>query len=474
MPRELKLFNSRTRKVELFQPLSPPAVGVYTCGPTVYSAAHIGNMRSFLFADLLKRSLKYFGFQVNHVMNITDVGHLTNENEDTGEDRLEVGAKREGLDAWGVAAKYTELYFKHADQLNIVRPDIVCKATDHIADQIEMVKALEDKGYTYGTDDGIYFDTSKFERYGDLARIDIEGLQEGHRVEQGQKRNKTDFALWKFSPTDEHRAMEWESPWGTGFPGWHIECSAMSRRFLGEQFDIHTGGEDLLPIHHTNEVAQAECASGKHPFVNVWMHGAFLVIGDGIKMSKSKGHVFTVEVLEANGIPPPAYRLLCLQSHYRKQLKFNDENIHGAVRCYERLTRVAGDLAAQAGPVEEDLALSAAAADYKAIFEEAIANDLNAPQAFSNLMTLIDDTKLSAAERVSLIRTHDRVLGIEPFHPVAVKTEVPQEWLDRLAARNQARLDKDWSKADQLRDEISAAGFEILDSPEGSTLKRKH
>src|SRR5690606_15895802 len=247
----------------------------------------------------------------------------------------------------------------------------------------------EEKGFTYRTDDGIYFDTSKFDRYGDLAKLDIEGLQEGHRVEQGQKRNKTDFALWKFSPKDEKRAMEWESPWGIGFPGWHIECSAMSTKFLGEQFDIHTGGEDLLPIHHTNEVAQAECASGRHPFVNVWMHGAFLVIGDGVKMSKSKGHVFTVEVLEDNGVPAPAYRLLCMQSHYRKQLQFNDGNIQGALRCYERLTRVACEMEKSAGPVSDDLQLSDKARAYVKNFEDAIANDLNAPQAFSNLMTLI-------------------------------------------------------------------------------------
>jgi cysteinyl-tRNA synthetase len=262
----LKIFNTLTREIEVFRPLHGNKVGMYTCGPTVYNFAHIGNLRTYVFADLLVKTLRYFNFEVNQVMNITDVGHLTDDGND-GDDKMEMASKKTGNSVWEIAQRYTDIFFKHTDLLHISRPNIICKATDHIREQIEQIKQLEQNGYTYKTTDGIYFNSLKFKDYTKLAKIHIEGLNAGERVEMGEKINPTDFALWKFSSPEEKRAMEWPSPWGIGFPGWHIECSAMGMKYLGETFDLHTGGIDHIPIHHTNEIAQAECATGKAPFV---------------------------------------------------------------------------------------------------------------------------------------------------------------------------------------------------------------
>ena len=292
----LKLYNTLTRKKEVFKPIRKGEVGMYTCGPTVYWYQHIGNLRTYIFSDILKRVLIYNGYKVKQVMNVTDVGHLTSDS-DEGEDKIEKAAKKEGKKAQDIADFYLKIFKEDFKKLNISEPDIWCRATKHIKEQIELIKKLEKKGFTYKTSDGVYFDTSKLKDYSKLARLKIENLQAGKRVAIGEKKNKTDFALWKFSKQPGKRQQEWKSPWGIGFPGWHIECSAMSSKYLGKQFDIHTGGEDHIPVHHTNEIAQSEAAFGKKPWVKFWIHGAYLTFS-GEKMSKSKGAIATISDLE--------------------------------------------------------------------------------------------------------------------------------------------------------------------------------
>ena len=471
VPHKIRFFNTLTRQIEDFKPLIPGKVSIYACGPTVYSYAHIGNMRTYVFVDVLRRTLEYFGYDVQHVMNITDVGHLTDD-ADTGEDKLEVGARREGLTAWDVAARYTAAFFEHAALLNIKRPHQVCKATDYIPEQIQMVEALQRRGYTYTTEDGVYFDTARFPEYTKLARIDISGLQEGHRVQVGAKRHKTDFALWKFSRPEERRAMEWDSPWGRGFPGWHIECSAMSIKRLGEQFDIHTGGVDHIPIHHTNEIAQAECSTGCSPFVRFWMHGEFLVLDDE-KMSKSLGNVLTVATLKDQGFDPLAFRMLALQSHYRKQLRFNQDNLVSAAKGLERLRISTRRLSDEAQGAKFHGPLSQRGSEHQAAFDHALASDLNMPQAVAQAFSLIDDAKVVAPEKLHLLWIFDEVFGIGMFKAPAVSTEIPAEMTAMLVARNQARADKNWAEADRLRQEITGRGYDICDGDSGTVLKKR-
>jgi cysteinyl-tRNA synthetase len=310
----LRLYDTYSRSLREFVPLNPPEVGLYTCGPTVYDYAHIGNLRTYLFEDILRRVLLFNGYAVKHVMNITDVGHLVSDG-DTGEDKMERGSRRTGKSAWEIAAFYTEAFQADLERLNILPPTVWCRATDYIAEQIATIQCIEANGFTYRTSDGIYFDTSKLPDYGYLARLDIAGLQAGARVDMGEKRNPTDFALWKFSPPDEQRQMEWESPWGIGFPGWHIECSAMSTKFLGSFFDIHCGGEDHISVHHTNEIAQTQACEGTH-LANFWLHGTFLQI-DEAKMSKSSGEFLRLQSLLDRNIDPLVYRFFCLGAHYR-------------------------------------------------------------------------------------------------------------------------------------------------------------
>lgn len=474
MAEKIRIFNTLTRSVEDFVPLRDGKVGLYTCGPTVYHYAHIGNMRTYVFADILRRSLEHFGYDVEHVMNITDVGHLTND-DDMGDDKLEVAAKKEGLDAWAVAKRYTDAFFAHAELLNIKRPRVVCKATDFIKEQIAMIESLEAKGFTYKTSDGVYFDTAKFPKYASFARIDVDGLQEGHRIDSGEKRGKTDFALWKFSKPEEKRQMEWVSPWGLGFPGWHIECSAMSMKFLGEQFDIHTGGVDHIPIHHTNEIAQSECATGTAPFVRYWMHGEFLIIEGDEKMSKSLGNTLTVGTLEQRGFAPLGFRVLALQSHYRKQLRFSYDNLVGAVKAYERLTAQAIRIRQEAGNAQYlGSQPSDKGAKHLAIFNEAMANDLNTPQALAALYGLMEDPAVAAPEKTWLIEKMDTVLGIDVFHQQSVSEAIPEELTALLAARNAARTAKNWGEADRLRKDILERGYDILDAATGgSSLKKR-
>jgi len=352
MPKPLTLYDNYERALRPFVPLEPGGpVGVYTCGPTVYDYQHIGNFRTFLFEDLLKRVLRWNGYRVRHVMNITDVGHLTSD-ADTGEDKMEKGSRRTGMTAWEIAQLYTDAFLADMKALHIEDPDVLCRATDHIPEQIEFIADIERKGFAYATTDGVYFDTSKQAGYGRLARLDKEGLAAGHRVEQGEKRHPTDFALWKFSPPGERRQMEWESPWGKGFPGWHIECSAMAQKYLGDWFDIHCGGEDHIPVHHTNEIAQTEARVGTR-LANFWMHGYFLLSNDA-KMAKSAGEFLRIASLAERGYDPIAFRYLCLTGHYRSQLNFTWEALDAAQTGLDRMRvgfhALPADAAARADP----------------------------------------------------------------------------------------------------------------------------
>lgn len=454
----LQLFDTYERKVRPFEPLEPGKVGLYCCGPTVYNFAHIGNLRTYLFEDLLRRVLLANGYDVNHIVNITDVGHLTSDG-DTGDDKMELGSKRTGMTAWELADYYTEAFQKDLDRLNILTPSLWCKATDHIPEQIAFIEDLEAKGFTYRTSDGIYFDSRKLNSYGHLARLDIEGLQAGARVEQGERKFVTDFALWKFSPEDEQRQMEWDSPWGRGFPGWHIECSAMSARYLGDYFDIHCGGEDHIPIHHTNEIAQTEASRGTR-LANFWMHGYFLQV-DNEKMAKSAGEFLTVEKLVDKGYDPLAYRYLCFTAHYRTQMSFSWDNLDSAAKTLSRLY----ELAYSWGEPGE------LSADHLERFHQHLNDDLNMPKALA-VVWEVARSSLPEDVRKATLLAFDEVLGLEIgiWEPESV--DIPDEVMQLLERREQARKDKEWQRADELRDEITARGFVIEDTREGARLSR--
>jgi len=462
MAKELTLYNTLTRTKETFRPLRTGKVGMYSCGPTVYSDAHIGNLRAFVFADTLKRVLTYNGFAVTHVMNITDVGHLTDD-ADAGEDKMEKGAKREGVSVWDIAKRYTDAFMRDIKALNIIEPTRWCKATDHIKEQIAQVEVLEKKGYTYETGDGIYFDTSKLDDYGKLARLKAVELQEGIRVDMGGKKHKTDFALWKFSPKEKKRAMEWESPWGTGFPGWHIECSAMSSKYLGKQFDIHTGGIDLIPVHHTNEIAQSECAWGKKPWVKYWLHNEFLVNDKG-KMAKSSGEFLTLNALTKKGYAALDYRYFLLTGNYRQQLQFSWEAMDSAKQSRERLMHIIDELREKEESSEGDVK------PYEQEFLEAINDDLNTPKALAVLWNVLRDKELGAKEKRTLTEEFDSVLGLKLLEEE--QPDIPQEITDLAEKREAARKKKDFTTSDKLRDEIAKRGYRIDDTKDGWKIKK--
>lgn len=473
-----KFYNTLTRSLETFEPLSPTGVGVYTCGPTVYHHAHLGNLRTYIASDVLVRVLRLTGHEVKHVMNITDVGHLVSD-EDEGEDKMAVGAAREGITAWEIAERYSKSFFEQCALLNIATPTVVCRATKHIAQQIAMVQALEDRGCAYRTDDGMYFDTSRDPSYGQLARLDIEGLKAGARVEVGKKRNKTDFALWKFSRPGENRQMEWESPWGKGFPGWHIECSAMSTHYLGTQFDIHTGGIDHIPVHHSNEIAQSECATGDKPFVRFWLHSNFLQMADAERMAKSSGDFLTVFKLCDKGYDPLAFRLFCLRAHYRSPLKFSWESLDGVAVAYKRLRSETSGLASKI--TDEELAAVEGAAPHEAqaAYEQeilsALCNDLATPTAMTALQRAVEDQALPPACKLAIVKRFDAVFALDLLTPVK---EEDSESLDSeieamLADRERARSQKDWASSDRLRRELEAQGYIVKDTPEGQKVQRK-
>ncbi len=457
---ELFLYNSLTRRKERFQPLTPGQVGLYTCGPTVYNYAHIGNLRTYLFEDVLKRALAYNGYTVKHVMNITDVGHLTGD-RDMGRDKLEEGARREGKSAWEIAAYYTAAFRKDMERLNILEPSIWCKATDTIPEQIALIQTLEAKGYTYRTRDGIYFDTARFPDYTKLSHQNIEALQEGARVEiNPEKRNATDFALWKFSPADVRRQMEWDSPWGTGFPGWHIECSAMSMKYLGDQLDIHCGGTDHIDVHHTNEIAQSEAATGK-PFFRFWMHGAFLIISGGKKMAKSEGNFMTLEnAFVQNGIDPLAYRYAAFLTHYRKPMEYSPEAMEGAVNGVRHLRNQVRTLKDAADDKQGQIC-----DDLRAQFLKEINDDLNMPRAMAVVQELLKSDR-APEDKLATVFDFDRVLGLDLARADKAGT-LPAAIEQMVAARIKARQERDFARSDELRDAIQAHGYIVQDTPEG-------
>ncbi len=460
MPKPLTLYDNYERALRPFVPLEPGGpVGVYTCGPTVYDYQHIGNFRTFLFEDLLKRVLRWNGYRVRHVMNITDVGHLTSD-ADTGEDKMEKGARRTGMTAWEIAQLYTDAFLADMTALHIESPDVLCRATDHVREQIEFIADIERKGFAYATADGVYFDTSKQPGYGRLARLDKDGLAAGHRVEQGEKRHPTDFALWKFSPPGEQRQMEWDSPWGTGFPGWHIECSAMAQKYLGDWFDIHCGGEDHIPVHHTNEIAQTEARVGTR-LANFWMHGYFLLSNDA-KMAKSAGEFLRIASLAERGYDPIAFRYLCLTGHYRSQLNFTWEALDAAQTGLDRMRQ-----GFHALPVEP-----AAQADPALVerFTEMLNDDLNLPRALAVAWEALRGDAPAAARRATLAKFDEVLgLGLATWQPKAV--EVPAAIEALAKARADARKARNWADADRLRKALADAGWDVEDRADGFALR---
>jgi cysteinyl-tRNA synthetase len=463
---KLFLYNTLNRKKEEFIPLKKDQVGLYTCGPTVYNFAHIGNLRTYIFEDILKRVLHYNGYQVIHVMNITDVGHLTGD-RDMGEDKMEKGAQREGRTAWDIAEFYSRAFREDIRRLNILEPDIWVKATDTIADQIALIKTLEEKGYTYQTRDGVYFDTSKFKGYTKLSHQDIDSLQEGARVEKNpEKRNLTDFALWKFTPDGVHRQMEWDSPWGLGFPGWHVECSAMSMKFLGDQLDIHCGGADHIDVHHTNEIAQSEAATGKK-FFNFWMHGAFLIIAGGKKMAKSEDNFLTLDnALVKKGINPLVYRFAAFQTHYRKPMEYSEESVNaahnGLLHLQNQVRQVTRSRTGQEGMLSQE---------HKTKFLDAINDDLNMPRAMAVVQELLKSA-IKDSDKLATILDFDKVLGLK-LDQVDKPEELPEEVQKLLDKRRAARAAKDWAISDRLRDEIQDLGYLVQDTKEGMKAIKK-
>jgi cysteinyl-tRNA synthetase len=464
---QLKFYNTLIRKKEPFAPLEGDAVRLYTCGPTVYNYQHIGNYRTYVFEDVLKRVLKRFGYRVRHVMNITDVGHLTSQ-ADTGEDKVEMEAKKEGKSAWDVAKFYAEAFLRDIDALNIERSDILCKATDHIPEQIALIKRLEANGVTYKIADGIYFDTSRFPQYGRLDPSRLEGQKAGARVEVVEgKRHPQDFALWKFTPPDRKRQMEWDSPWGRGFPGWHIECSAMAMKYLGESFDIHCGGVDHVSIHHTNEIAQAEAATGK-PFVKYWLHGEFLLMAKA-KMAKSAGGFVTLAGLSEKGIDPLAYRLFCFSAHYRKPLEFSWEALAAAQKSLGTLREHTDEL--RGLPADEN-----AKAEVQAAldgFDAALADDLNMPAAMAEVWACLRSPKISPAGKRALLESVDQVLGLRLLEKREAAALAPH-LMALIQEREKARKNKDFARADMIRKDLFDHGVVLEDTAQGPRWKVLH
>lgn len=457
----MTLYNTLTRSKEVFSPLNPPSVGFYSCGPTVYSTAHIGNLRTYLFNDWLRRTLRFAGYTLNHVMNITDVGHLTDDGDD-GEDKMEKAARERKIDPLAIAAAVTETFFRDCASLNIERPEIVCKATDHIQQMIAFTQALLEKGHAYETPDGIYFDIATFPGYGKLSRIDLDGQQAGARVEVNPyKRHPADFALWKKAPK-EH-IMQWESPWGMGYPGWHIECSALCLQYLGERFDIHTGGVDHIPVHHENEIAQSEALLG-HPAVNVWMHGEFMLINGG-KMSKSLGNLYTIEDLRERGYDPRHFRYFCAGAHYRNKLNFTWEAMDAAKTSYDRLVA-----AVQAHKDGKD---NVETASFLADMCECVLDDLNIPKAIGTLWNMVRQPGRSQTVYDAAIEI-DKVLGLQFEQPVPSisNDSIDDEIQSLIEARQAARAAKNFAESDRIRDELKSRGIELMDTKEGVTWKR--
>jgi len=461
----ITLYNTLARKREEFVPADGKTVKLYTCGPTVYHTQHIGNLRAYIVWDILKRVLQSAGYDVNHVMNITDVGHLTSD-ADSGEDKMEVAKKREQKSAWDIAKFYTDIFFQDLAALQVEKANYVITATSTIADQIALALKLDGAGYLYQTSDGMYFDTAKFPRYGQLAGLDKVELQAGVRVDMGEKKNPTDFAVWKFSPPvergkQEKRDMEWPSPWGKGFPGWHLECSAIAMKYLGETLDIHTGGIDHITVHHPNEIAQSEAVTGK-PFTRFWLHNAFLNFGDD-KMAKSKGGFITLEEIIQRGIRPLAYRYFVLQTHYRKTMQFSWEALEAAATGLQNIYDQVALFDEPAGDAHHDSMTK---------FYAALALDLGTPQALAVMQELLGSNQPTALKMVT-IKAMDEIFGLGLVAERTRRRAIPQIAHGLLADRKQARAEEDWARSDQLRDELDKLGVMVKDTKEGQVAVLK-
>ena len=499
----LKLYNTLGRTVQEFHPRNPGKVDLYACGPTVYNFAHIGNLRAYLFEDFLRRAFEYLGYELTHVMNVTDVGHLTDDG-DEGEDKMLKSARERGMSVWEIAQFYADAFFADTDRLNILKPHVVCRATDHIDDMIKLIRRIEENGYTYAAGGNLYFDIARFPTYGELALLDRSDLKSGARVAvDPNKRNPQDFVLWFTQSKFGRQTMVWDSPWGRGYPGWHIECSAMSTRYLGEQFDIHCGGVDHIPVHHTNEIAQTEAATGKK-WVNYWLHGEFLVMEDS-KMSKSAGGFITLDSLIEAGFAAMDYRFFNLGAHYRTQLQFTFDSLtaarNGRLRLIDRiveLMKVAGndslpavveasgthsprtDVGQHADELQPagTVQLTGTATPYLEAFRNHLEDDLNAPRCIAEVWGLVKDDRVKPSDALRALAEMDRVLGLRLIGEAWSKLEASREdaltpeLLDLIRRREDARRDRDFRTADEIRGILKDRGVAIEDGPNGTRWKK--
>jgi len=466
------IYNTPSRKKEDFIPIKDGYVGMYTCGPTVYDDAHIGNLRAYVTSDILRRVFEYGGYKVKHVINITDVGHLVSDG-DEGEDKMTKALRREGKELSlenmrTVGEFYTDRFKKDLEKLNILLPEEMPKASEHIGEQLALIEKLDQKGYAYRTEDGVYFDTARFHGYVDFAHLDLRGMKEGARVEiHAQKRNPSDFALWKFNDK-----LGWDSAWGKGFPGWHIECSAMSMKYLGEHFDVHTGGIDHISIHHTNEIAQSECATGE-PFANYWVHNEFVNM-EGEKMAKSKGNIITLDTLTKCGISPISYRYWLLTAHYRTQITFSWEAVMSAQNAIVRLYEQFINLDTESGTVGPD---------HQKKFSDAVNDDLNTPKAIALVWDVLKDGSINDSDKRATLLEFDKVLGLSLEKPDNIiknllctevsHDDLPDEIRHKISEREEARRSKDWKRADSLRADIESGGFILSDDEKGLKIFKK-
>lgn len=458
---DIYFYNTLTKQKDLFKPIEEGKVKIYSCGPTVYKDATIGNMRTNLLNDTLRRVLKYNGYELKHVMNITDVGHLVSDG-DEGEDKMLKSAREEHKSPLEIAEHYTKLFFRDLERLNIETPEVVCKATEHIKEMLEMVQKIMKNGYAYETSTAIYFDVSKLDKYGILSGINLNDQKAGARVDiDPEKRNPYDFALWIKAPANH--LMKWDSPWGPSYPGWHIECSAMSTKYLGEEFDIHTGGIDLVPTHHENEIAQNKGACGKNP-AHYWIHGEYLLINGG-KMSKSLGNTYLIDDIIARGYSPLAYRLFNYSCHYRGKLNFTWEGIESANTSLIRLREGYQKHLNGNSDVSNEII-----ADMENRFHQAINDDMNMPLALSVVWEAVKYPEKSP-KIAQLLKKFDTVLGIKIDE--VQETKIPQEILDLVEERKQARSDKNWSESDRLRDLIAEKGYIVKDTKDGTEVFKK-
>jgi len=464
---ELKLYNTLKKQKEKFQPLEENEVKIYSCGPTVYSFAHIGNFRTYVFMDTLRRVLQENKYTLKHVMNITDVGHLESD-ADEGEDKMQKAARRENKDPYEIADYYTDIFFRDMGRLNIDKPEIIAKATEHINEMLEFVKKLIENGYAYETSKAIYFDISKLGKYPVLSNRNLEEQIAGARVDvEPEKRNPYDFAVWIKAP--ENHIMKWESPWGLSYPGWHLECSAMSRQYLGDEFDIHTGGVDHIPTHHENEIAQSKGCTGKTP-ARTWMHVEFLQV-DGGKMSKSLGNTYTLDILQEKGIEPLAYKLFCYTAHYRTKLNFTFEGALSSQKALNRLRE--GYLAHETSEENvEDEKIN----EFRQRFLEAINDDLNMPLAMGIVWEVVR-YEIKSNKLAKLLLDFDRVLGLDlkqskKYLEEQENIEIPEEISKLLEERKIARQEKNWAKSDEIRDSLKEKGYNVKDTKEGMTIEK--